>query len=306
VTRPATLLALVVMAAAAFGAYGTYQYAAAYDTNRGFGPPVYHQPPDRRGVVTTFWLRSSALGGRSRPVYVYLPAQYRKQPARRFPVLYLLHGMPGNGWDAYHLVFHSDPLLDDLIANGSVRPMIVVIVSGNFSRFDKATEWANGPAANAQWDTYLARDVVGGVDARFRTLRRPDARAIAGYSAGADGAINELVLHDEFTVAALWSADFRQDGAAVAHDRAIIRRYSAVYTLPPALGRLARRHVAVFMSAGSDEPAFADESWAARLFHASGISSTLLVVPHGGHSWRVWVTAFRPSLMFISAHLAGR
>src|SRR5882724_5644376 len=109
---------------------------------------------------------TSGIGGRD--TYVYLPPQYfdPARPAARFPVLYLLHGSPGisvdwirGGW--------VDRAMDDLLDRHQIAPFIVVMpdVNGGYRRDTECEDVAGGPRTQ----TYLVTDVVGFVDANYRT-----------------------------------------------------------------------------------------------------------------------------------------
>jgi enterochelin esterase-like enzyme len=121
---------------------------------------------------------------------VYLPPDYfSTEEARRYPTLYLLHGAGGNYTE------WSDSLLperlDDMILGGLVQPMIVVMPDGG-----SRTYWANwdeGP----RWSDYMAYDVVGEIDRRFRTSAFPGGRAIGGLSMGGLGALQVAMRHPD-------------------------------------------------------------------------------------------------------------
>src|SRR5262249_56451647 len=94
---------------------------------------------------------------------------------------------------------------DELAAKPAIRPMILVMPFGSSSRFTD-TEWANGVRANSGWETFLARDVVGAIDRRYRTIRSGSARALAGLSEGGYGSLNVGLHHPrEFRVLESWS-----------------------------------------------------------------------------------------------------
>ena len=164
---------------------------------------------------------------------VYLPAAYRRQPGLRFPVAYLLHGTPGDPRTAFVNSLHVAPRLDLLILRHDVRPLIVVMPPGSPSTYDRATEWANGPARDARWFTYLTHDLIHAVDAHLRTIRTASGRGIGGYSSGADAALNAILLRPHlYSVAEGWSGDYRQTPATVGHDAALVRHFSALDTAP--------------------------------------------------------------------------
>ncbi len=112
----------LVLALSAAGLAGFTRYVHDYLLYRGFGPPVATVPPAAQGRIATLAFRSRSLGGRLEHVLVYLPAAYRSQPERRFPVAYLLHGTPGDPRTAFVNSLHVGPRLDLLILRRRVRP----------------------------------------------------------------------------------------------------------------------------------------------------------------------------------------
>ncbi len=121
-------------------------------------------------VETQFY---SPTLGQAEPYRVYLPPDYATS-SRRYPVLYMLHGA-GGGYTEWSDSFLPERA-DDMIRNGLIQPMIVVMPSGG-----DRTYWANWPGG-LRWADSLAYDVVGEIDAHFRTLPTPASRAIGGLS----------------------------------------------------------------------------------------------------------------------------
>ncbi len=168
--------------------------------------------PVRHGVVASGTLASPALAGRRQPYLVYLPPGYgdRANAGRRYPVLYLLHGAPGQPSD-WTNGLHIQLLADELIARGRLRPLIMVMPEGNgglwhdsqyIDRFDGTFNAA----------TYIARDLLRVVDARYRTVATRGGRAIAGISEGGYGAMNLALTHrSTFGTAISVSGYFRAD-----------------------------------------------------------------------------------------------
>jgi enterochelin esterase-like enzyme len=107
---------------------------------------------------------------------VYLPPNYFDSEMRRYPVIYMLHGAGGNytEWSDSFL----PQRIDDLILQGMVQPMIVVMPDGGGRTY--FANWDNGP----RYSDYLAQDVVADIDARYRTLATQTSRAIGGLSMG--------------------------------------------------------------------------------------------------------------------------
>jgi enterochelin esterase-like enzyme len=133
---------------------------------------------------------------------IYLPPDYFYDEDRRYPTLYMLHGAGGNytEWSDSFLPAQ----LDDMIGLQIVQPMIVVMPDGG-----TRTYWANwdkGP----RWSDYVAYDVVGEIDSRFRTVPLPSGRAIGGLSMGGLGAMQIAMNHpDIFGVVGAHSPSIR-------------------------------------------------------------------------------------------------
>jgi S-formylglutathione hydrolase FrmB len=112
--------------------------------------------------------------------YLYLPPKV--DPNRRYPVVYLLHGMPGDP-DEYVNSLSILSVADGLIATGAVKPFIAVMpAAGSSVHYDG--EWA-GP-----WEQYLVHGVVPWVDAHLPTQANAAGRTLAGLSAGGYGAFD--------------------------------------------------------------------------------------------------------------------
>src|SRR6266568_1305005 len=142
---------------------------ASIDEGATVGPTT---APDVREL--TF---SSAALARTMPYSVYLPPDYATS-AKRYPVLYMLHGMSGTNveWQSYGLFDRADAM----IRAGTLQPLIIVLPQGD------TAYWVDHAVTDKlAWGRYMAQDVVGDVDARFRTISDSAHRAIGGVSMGA-------------------------------------------------------------------------------------------------------------------------
>ncbi|HEX4156945.1 MAG TPA: alpha/beta hydrolase-fold protein [Rhizomicrobium sp.] len=131
------------------------------------------------------------------PVGIYLPEAYQKEPQRRFPVLYFLHGY-GDPTPRHATEQMFQDAMDQLIAAGQAQPMIVVLPNG--ANKYRGAFYANS-SSTGNWDDYIVRDVVGYVDAHYRTINSSAQRGIAGHSMGGYGALTLAFRHpDVFSV----------------------------------------------------------------------------------------------------------
>ncbi len=122
---------------------------------------------------------------------IYLPPGYDQRTNLRFPVVHLLHGI----FDDYGVrIEHFDipAILDRLIATGETPELIVVmpnagnLYGGGFYR---------NSTVSGNWGDYIAGDLIEYVDTQFRTLARPESRAVVGHSMGGYGALNLAMNH---------------------------------------------------------------------------------------------------------------
>jgi enterochelin esterase-like enzyme len=203
---PRLLAGLAVAGLAGFlavGVLGVERYGMNFWLYRGFAKPRDAAYVTQPGTEQQITVRSAALGGRSQQVLVYLPPGYATS-TRRYPVLYLLHGFPGKPL-AFLDTVQMGVVEDELVALGKAQPMILVMPFGSTSEFTDE-EWANGVSPGNGWSTFVWRDVVNAIDARYRTIAKGSARAIGGLSEGGYGAINIALHHPrEFGLVESWS-----------------------------------------------------------------------------------------------------
>lgn len=141
------------------------------------------------GTVARRWYASPTLG-KERRLTVYTPAGY-EQSGKRYPVLYLLHGMGGDE-EAWITVGRVSQIMDNLIAAGKAEPMIVVMPNGNVSQSAAPGESPEGfikptmdlPQTMEGTMESSFPDIMKFVEANYRTLPEKSGRAIAGLSMG--------------------------------------------------------------------------------------------------------------------------
>lgn len=141
------------------------------------------------GTVSKVWYYSKTLQ-KNRRMSVYTPAGYESGKTK-YPVFYLLHGMGGDE-EAWLTLGRAAQILDNLIASGKAKPMIVVMTNGNASQEAAPGESADGllkPNMNlprtmeGSMEQHFP-DVVEFVDSHYRTIAKQNSRAIAGLSMG--------------------------------------------------------------------------------------------------------------------------
>ncbi|HVC87954.1 MAG TPA: alpha/beta hydrolase-fold protein [Gaiellaceae bacterium] len=188
-------------------------------------------------------IETGTFPGETRPGLVYLPPGFTR--SRTYPVVYLLHGMPGSPSE-YVSGTDLAGFADSGIVSGAIPPFLAVLpAAGPANRYNG--EWA-GPIATA-----LVDEIVPWVDANLPTIATPRARVIAGLSAGGFGAVDIGLHHlDVFGTIESWSGYFRplHDGWL---EHASLQTLAAndPTKLAPALGATLRRdRTRFFLSSG--------------------------------------------------------
>jgi S-formylglutathione hydrolase FrmB len=151
----------------------------------------------RIGARMEEWtLRTPALDDPTH-VRVLLPRGYRSDTARRYPVLYLLHGADSD--------YRSWTRFGDADAITARSPLIVVMPDGGTDGW--YTDWYLGDRpTNPRWETYHVGELVPWVDATYRTVAAQRGRAVAGLSMGGYGAMSYAGRHPTtFAAAASFS-----------------------------------------------------------------------------------------------------
>mgnify|MGYP000811968688 CR=1 FL=1 len=141
------------------------------------------------GTVSRMWYNSPSLG-MDRRLTIYTPAGYETS-GKRYPVLYLLHGMGGDE-EAWISLGRTAQILDNLIAQGKAKPMIVVMPNGNASQEAAPGESSRGmvpptmqlPKTMEGSYEQAFPEIVKFIDKNYRTIKSKSGRAIAGLSMG--------------------------------------------------------------------------------------------------------------------------
>lgn len=164
------------------------------------------------GTVSRVWYNSPTLG-MDRRMTVYTPAGYETS-GKRYPVFYLLHGMGGDE-EAWIALGRTSQILDNLIAQGKAKPMIVVMTNGNAAQEAAPGESSLGfvvpsmqqpKTMEGSFETAFP-DVVKFVDSNYRTINSKLGRAIAGLSMGGYHALHISKQYpDMFNYVGLFSA----------------------------------------------------------------------------------------------------
>ena len=224
-----------------------------------------------------------------RHAMVYTPALYeqKKMQKKRFPVLYLQHGMGEDetGWSKQG---HMQHIMDNAIAAGEAEPMIVVMESGDIKApFRGGDNRAGFSEYGASFYKVMMNDLIPYIDANFRTLADREHRAMAGLSWGGHQTF-DLVLNHIDTFA--WMGAF--SGAIFGLD--VQKSYDGIFRDAEAFNKQIH---CLFLSCGSEEN-FGTGKLADDLRKA-GIKVDYQVSEGTHHEWLTWrrgLKAFLPKL----------
>jgi enterochelin esterase-like enzyme len=161
------------MAPVGYGCFRTINYFEMPEPDF----PEYLLSEVPHGAIHANYYRSNQTG-RTKLCYVYTPAEYDQYPEKKYPVLYLQHGGGENeiGWIWQGKIAN---IADNLIAQGRMEPMLIVMTTGYAFRPDGSSHPSLG-----SFHQELAEDCVPFIDKRYRTIPDRESRAMAGLSMG--------------------------------------------------------------------------------------------------------------------------
>ena len=260
------------------------------------------------GEVRSVWYYSASTG-ENRHAYVYTPADYDKNLTKRYPVLYLQHGM-GEDRRAWSNQGCANFILDNLIAEGKAKPMIIVMEDGGIAAGmgggarrptagpaqgapgqapaqrpqaapGQAPRTAGAPGGMASfWDGFgnvIVKDLIPMIDANYRTLTTRENRAIAGLSLGGTQTygISQANL-DKFANIGIFSAPFGFPGVETG--------YNGLLAKPAEFNKQVK---VFFVSMGSKEGGNSGRDIHTALDKA-GIKNVYYEAPGTAHEFQTW------------------
>ncbi len=160
---------------------------------------LYGQAPAGPGTVEHIKVHGKSLEGNlegdspDRDVFIYLPPSYAKQPNRRYPVVYFLHGYGLNA-ERYWGIMKVPEAAGREMSSGTVREMILVHPDA-FTIYN-GSMYSNSPATG-DWEDFIAHELVAYVDAHYRTIPDRMSRGLAGHSMGGYGTMRIGMKHPE-------------------------------------------------------------------------------------------------------------
>ena len=265
-------------------------------------------PWNIQSKVVTDTLFSEVLNAQ-RAYTVFLPKSFEQNKEKKYPVLYLLHGM----WETNPVWTergHVKDVMDRLVASGEACEMIIVTpnAGGNIHM-----EW-NGYFDMPGWkyETFFYTEFLPYVEKKFRVIGDKQHRAIAGLSMGGGGATNYGQRHSDmfcavYAMSALMSIP--EQGAVPADDpnskiaiftRSVIENSCVKYVMEADENRKADlRSVAWFVDCGDDDFLLDRNIEFYQAMRNTGIPCQFRV-RDGGHDWEYWHSALYQCLPFVT------
>jgi len=275
--------------------FGGSRYASAVEVPEA-GATYYSITDVPHGQVREVWYPSKVTGG-WRHALVYLPPNYDTQTRMRYPVLYLQHG-GGEDETGWIRQGHANFILDNLIADGKAKPIILVMAYGYARRAgqtpaDLAGKPFGSPEAlramqemAAAFEDDMTQALIPYVDATFRTIPDRDHRAMAGLSMGGMETFQVTLDHlDLFS----YIGGFSGAGGMVLSGRELDPKtdYNGAFAQPAVFSK--RVHL-LWLGVGTAEP----ERMRSGLlrFHstleAAQIKHVFYESPGTDHEWQTW------------------
>lgn len=257
-----------------------------------------------RGPGKGVWASMTLPGrrtGYNLPAWVYVPDAYfdPQQRDRRFPVVVLLSGYPGaiENWDRQG---HMLPILDQLMADKRIPPMILVSASQNPQpgRDSECVDAVGGARA----DTYLSEDVPDAIAAHFRVTTDRAGWAMMGYSTGGYCAVDLALRHpDRFSAAVSLDGYFapavdNTTGDLFKGQASVERSYTPLSTIRE------RRPYGLRFYLVVGEAEAKSKADAGKFAAAVGKPDAVTVVDvPGRHNWDTWTRAVPDALTWLVA-----
>jgi len=254
---------------------------------------LYQTRPVPHGTVTAMWFPSTALKA-ARRMLVYTPARYEGSTTR-YPVLYLLHGSGGDE-EAWNVMGSANVILDNLIAQGKARPMIVVMPNAYWNEYaalDIASPRTTPPpgvgGSVQQFEANekdIVNDMIPFVEKHYRTLAGRENRAVAGLSMGSGISVHVgLKRLDVFASVGVFSSGMFGGTASAPSGAMILDKISPGFFADPAATHKKLR--LFFFSCGVEDPRMPYLTKVVEDLRSRQINLTFKSYP-GAHEWKVW------------------
>ena len=213
-------------------------------------------------------------------MYVYTPASY-SEDNKRYPVLYLQHG-GGEDESGWTLQGKTNHILDNLIAEGKAKEMLVVMSNGNITV--PGTGFGYSIQGMRGFEEELTQVIVPFVDKNFRTIADRQHRALAGLSMGGGQSFFVGLQHTElFSHIGVFST-------GVFGGIRETKSFNAEEAMPGLISQHEKYNQSLklfYISVGTDDPRLSSTRKAVAAMQQAGLTITYNTFP-GDHEWQVW------------------
>lgn len=247
---------------------------------------------------------------------VYLPPSYADSTAKKFPVVYLLHGLGGtySDWG-----IHGN--LKNQISTGiidSILPEMVIIMPGGETSY-----YMNNIKKEYEYEDFFFKELIPYAEQKFRCISTKESRGIAGLSMGGFGTLLYAFHHpDMFVAASALSPAVRTDKEMISmSDKGFAERYktpfgefktpaerindfynkNSIIYLAEHLPDADKGKVKLYIDIGDDDYLYAGNSTLHMVLRNKKIPHEYRV-RDGGHNWDYWKSGFLNALTFISVN----
>lgn len=233
----------------------------------------------------------SATNNMNRKMFVYTPSGYsRDDKSKKYPVLYLLHGGGGDE-GAWAELGRTCQIMDNLIARGLAKPMIVVMPNGNPNQYASPTTHipvnANAKKYTKSFDNYesLTADIIPFIEKKYNVIKSRKGRAIAGLSMGGGQSFYEGFRHNDlFSSVGIFSSGL------IGGTSAGMAAFDAEAEMPGIFSNPEKynKFDVLYLSCGETDPRLAGiESFFTQL-EGKGYKNLTYEHFKGAHEWHVW------------------
>ena len=244
------------------------------------------------GNLSKVWYNSPTLKMQRR-MTVYTPAGYDK--GKNYPVMYLLHGAGGDE-NAWSELGRAAQIMDNLIASGKAKPMIVVMPNGNTDCQAAPGEWSRGMYQPSFMGSVNQRpiatmdesfmDIVKYIESHYKVAKGKKNRAICGLSMGGGHSFATSKRYpDAFNYVGLFSAGLNIGGERnksfyelLQQNKEVQQQLSRLFSAKPALYWIAIGKTDFLYQQNADLRRYLDEKGYKYEY----------VETEGGHIWRNW------------------
>lgn len=249
-----------------------------------------YKESDRPGNVEQVWYHS-AENDMIRRLYVYTPYGYdHKKTKVKYPVLYLLHGGGGDE-DSWSTLGRTCQILDNLIASGKAKPMLVVMPNGNPNQY--ASQTLMKPVKqdvrkyNSNFDNYtsLVADIVPFIEGRYNVIRNKSGRAVAGLSMGGGQSFYIAFRNvDVFSAVGVFASGLIGSSAIGGQPFDAEQQIPGMLTQPEKFNKFD----VIYLSSGEQDNRIDGMKKFKETLDAKGYNGVVWEQWPGGHEWKVW------------------